>query len=145
MRALFDVNSLIALLDIDHPFHGQVFTWNRRNLEHGWASCPLTQNGYLRIRSQPRYSRPLSLAEAYEQLLDATSSRHHQFIADDISLLDDTLVRFRDVTGPRQLTDVYLLALAVKHDARLVTLDSRISLDAVRGATPSRLVVIQAQ
>ena len=75
-------------------------------------------------------------------MLDATSSQDHQFIADDISLLDDTLVRFQELAGPRQLTDVYLLALAVAHDARLVTLDGRILLDAVRGATDSRLVVI---
>ena len=58
--------------------------------------------------------------------LDATSALNHQFIADDISLLDDTLVRFPDVAGPGQLTDVYLLALAVAHDMRLVTLDKRI-------------------
>ena len=142
MRALFDVNALIALLDIDHPFHVQVFTWNRRNLEHGWASCPLTQNGYLRIRSRPSYARPLSLAEAHTQLLDATSSQHHQFIADDISLLDSTLVRFPDVAGPSQLTDVYLLALAVAHDVRLVTLDRRIPISAVPAATEDHLAVI---
>ena len=116
--------------------------WVESNIEQGWASCPLTQNGYLRIRSQPSYPRPLSLAEAYEQILDATSSQNHQFIADDISLLDDALVRFRDLAGPRQLTDVYLLALVVKHDARLVTLDGRIPLIAVRGAADSRLVVL---
>ena len=142
MRALFDINCLIALLDIDHPFHGRVFTWNLRNLGQGWASCPLTQNGYLRVRSQPSYPRPLGLAEAYGQLLDASSSQHHQFIADDISLLDDTLVRFRDLTGPRQLTDIYLVALAVAHGARLVTLDKRILLTPVAGATENHLVVI---
>lgn len=53
------------------------------------------------------------------QLLAATSTQHHQFIADDISLLDGMLVRFRDLSGHRQLTDVYLLALAVTHNARL--------------------------
>ena len=116
--------------------------WFAANAGEGWATCPLTQNGYLRVRSQPRYSRPLGLAEAYAQLLDATSSQDHQFIADDISLLDDTLVRFQELAGPRQLTDVYLLALAVAHDARLVTLDGRILLDAVRGATDDHLVVI---
>ena len=86
------------------------------NIEHGWASCPLTQNGYFRIVSQARYPRPRPLAEAYEQLSAATSTRHHLFILDDVSLLDDTLVDFRLLSGPRQLTDVYLLALAVVHD-----------------------------
>ena len=144
MADLYDVNTLLALFDEEHRRHDSVFSRFTANEGEGWASCPLTQNGYLRVRSQPSYPRPLSLAEAYAQLLDATSSQHHQFIADDISLLDDTLVRFRDLAGPRQLTDVYLLALAVAHDARLVTLDRRIPLmiNAVRGATEDHLAVI---
>lgn len=143
MADLYDVNALLALFDEEHEKHDLVNTWFNRNLEQGWASCPLTQNGYLRVRSQPSYPRPLNLAEAYAQLLDATSSQHHQFIADDISLLDDTLVRFQDLAGPRQLTDVYLLTLAVAHDARLVTLDRRIPLmNGVRGATEDNSTVI---
>lgn len=108
MADLYDVNVLLALFDEEHERHDSVNAWFDRNLAQGWASCPLTQNGYLCIRSQPSYTRPLSLAEAYAQLLNATFSRNHRFIADDISLLDDTLVRFRAVVGPRQLTDVYL-------------------------------------
>ncbi len=119
-----------------------MYQWSDLNIEQGWASCPLTQNGFLRILSQPGYPRPLSLAEAYEMLLDATSTPYHQFIADDISLLDDTLVQYSDLSGHRQLTDVYLLALAVAHDARLVTLDAYIPLGAVRGANEDHLVVI---
>ena len=142
MAHLYDVNALLALFDEEHEKHDLVNAWFEGNLEQGWASCPLTQNGYLRVRSQPSYSSPLSLAEAYAQLLDATSSQHHQFIADDISLLDSTLVRFRDVAGPGQLTDVYLLALAVTHDARLVTLDRRILISAVPATTEDHLAVI---
>lgn len=144
MAHLYDVNALLALFDEEHEKHDLVNAWFEGNLDQGWASCPLTQNGYLRVRSQPSYPRPLNLAEAYEQLLDATSSEHHKFIADDISLLDDALVHFRDLAGPRQLTDVYLLALAVAHDTRLVTLDRRIPLmmNAVRGATEDHLAVI---
>ena len=143
MADLYDVNVLLALFDEEHERHDSVNAWFDRNLAQGWASCPLTQNGYLRIRSQPSYTRPLSLAEAYAQLLNATSSRNHRFIADDISLLDDTLVRFRAVVGPRQLTDVYLLVLAVAHDARLVTLDRRIPLmSAVPAATEDHLAAI---
>ena len=142
MADLYDVNALLALFDEEHRRHDSVFSRFTANERGGWASCPLTQNGYLRIRSQPSYSRPLRLAEAYAQLLEATSSQHHQFIADDISLLDDTLVRFRDLAGPGQLTDIYLLALAVAHDARLVTLDRRLPLNAVRGATEDHLAVI---
>ena len=141
---MYDVGALLALFDEGHDKHDPMFSWFTANAGEGWISCPLTQNGYLRIRSQNSYPRPLRLAEAYAQLLDATSSQDHQFIADDISLLDDTLVDSRHIAGHRQLTDVYLLALAVAHDARLVTLDSRIPLmmDAVRGATANHLVVI---
>ena len=142
MADLYDVSALLALFDAEHEKHNPVNAWYEGNLEQGWASCPLTQNGYLRVRSRPSYPRPLSLAEAYAQLLDATSSQRHQFIADDISLLDDTLVRFRGLAGPRRLTDVYLLALAVAHDMRLVTLDKRILLTPVIGATEDHLVVI---
>ena len=136
------MNFLITLLDENHPDHDKVSLWVDRNIEQGWASCPLTQNGYLRIRSQPSYPRPLDLSVAYEQLLAATSTQYHQFIADDISVLDDKLVRYGDLSGPAQLTDVYLLALAVNHDARLVTLDTNIPLGVVRGASEGHLVVI---
>lgn len=139
---MYDVNALIALLDRNHPSHNAVSAWFIGNIEDGWASCPLTQNGYLRIISQPSYSGQRNLDEAYDQLLVATSTQHHQFIADDISLLDDMLVRFSYLSGHRQLTDVYLLALAVAHDARLVTLDSRILIGAVLGATENHLLVI---
>ena len=142
LRALYDVSALLALFDEQHRKHDPVFSWFTANAGEGWASCPLAQNGFLRVISQPSYLRPRSLIEAYERLLDATSDINHQFIADDISLLDDTLVRFPDVAGPGQLTDVYLLALAVVHGARLVTLDTHIPLEAVRGAAAENLVVL---
>ena len=75
-------------------------------------------------------------------LREIVVTEHHRFIPDDISLLDDALVDIRRMSGHRQLTDVYLLALAVAHDARLVTLDRRIPLDAVHGANESHLAVI---
>lgn len=77
-----------------------------------------------------------------EQLRLAVLAEHHQFIPDDISLLNDALVDDRGLLGHRQLMDVYLLALAVNHSSRLVTLDTRIPLDAVHGANESHLVVI---
>ena len=72
----------------------------------------------------------------------AISTPHHQFIPDDVSLLDDTVVRFRHLSGHRQLTDIYLLALAVAHDAQLVTLDTHIPLNAVHG--PSKTTWLQS-
>ncbi len=142
MRSLYDVNCLIALLDRNHDDHATVSAWFTNNSEIGWASCPMTQNGCLRILAQPQYPRPLNLAAAMDLLRVAVSSPHHLFIADDISILDTTLVNTTNLTGHRQLTDAYLLALAVAHDARLVTLDTRIPMDAVIGATEDHLVVI---
>ena len=142
MRSLYDTNCLIAILDDDHTAHALASAWFAANIEQGWASCPLTQNGCIRILSQPTYPGAFSIAEAVAGLRNAISSEHHQFIPDDVSLLDDALVDAGRLLGHRQLTDAYLLALAVAHDARLVTLDTRIPVDAVRGANESHLVVI---
>ena len=142
MRALLDVNVLIALLDENHTHHTAVSDWFASHIEPGWASCPLTQNGCVRIVSQPRYPNALGVAEAVARLQAAVSTPYHQFVPDDVSLLDDAVVDRRQLLGPRQLTDVYLLALAVAHGARLVTLDKSVSLAAVRGASEASLVVI---
>ena len=82
------------------------------------------------------------MVEALARLRAAVSTPYHRFISDDISILDDTRVDTRRISGHRQLTDVYLLALAVAHGARLVTLDTRIPLSAARGATDEHLVVL---
>ena len=88
-------------------------TWLAGNIHHGWASCPLTQNGCVRILSQPAYPNTLSVADAVMRLRTAISGPYHRFLADSVSLLDDAVVDCRRVSRPRQLTDVYLLALAV--------------------------------
>ena len=142
MRSLYDVSFLVSLFDRNHDAHRAVSAWFAANAEEGWASCPLTQNGCVRVLSQPRYPRPISPSAAAEQLRSATSAEFHQFIPDDISLLDETRVDVRKIQGHRQIADVYLLALAVAHDARLVTLDRHIPLDAVHGANESHLGVI---
>lgn len=142
MRGLLDINVLIALLDENHTHHRDASDWLAENIHLGWASCPLTQNGCVRIMSQPRYPNALSVSEVMIRLLSAVSTRHHEFFADDISLLDDSAVERERLLSPRQLTDVYLLALAVEHDACLVTLDKSIPVAAVRRANTDSLVVI---
>ena len=62
MRALLDINVLIALHDRDHVHHSHATSWLAANIKHGWASCPLTQNGCLRIMSQDGYSNPQPLS-----------------------------------------------------------------------------------
>ena len=142
MRALLDVNVLIAALDGGHVHHARVRGWLGAEARGGWASSPLTQNGCVRIMSQPAYPSPLPTTHVIERLRAATRHVSHSFWADDVSLLDDTAVRGDRVLGPRQVTDVYLLALAVKRGGRLVTLDGRIPLEAVPGAHAQHLLVL---
>jgi uncharacterized protein len=108
----------------------------------GWASCPLTQNGFLRVVSQPSYPNPVPLAFAREFLARQISDTDHAFWPDDISLLDPARFDIALVQGPRQLTDLYLLALAVKNAGRLATLDRTIPTGAVRGAGNEHLAAI---
>lgn len=142
MRALLDVNVLLALLDADHVDHRLARQWLAAEIGHGWASCALTQNGFVRIVSQPRYPSPVPPAEAIERLSRAVATEHHAFWPCDLSLLDTSHVDRSHVHGSRQVTDVYLLALAVAHGGRFVTFDRGIPRSAVAGARPEHLVTL---
>jgi toxin-antitoxin system PIN domain toxin len=142
MRALLDVNVLIALLDSDHLHHGRAKAWLKENIKHGWASCPLTQNGCIRIMSQPGYPNALPAAAVAERLAAATATSHHAFWPDSVSMLDPGRIAWNAVLGSRQVTDVYLLALAAQLNGRLVTLDRAVPLKAVPGSKAKHLVVI---
>jgi len=142
MRALLDVNVLIALLDVDHVSHAKALEWFGAEAGTGWASCPITQNGCVRIMSHPGYPGPLPVAAVVQRLRMATDTSHHEFWPDAFSILDASIVDPARVHGPRQLTDVYLLALAVLRGGRFVTFDAGVSLSAVRGATRPHLVVL---
>ena len=142
MRALLDVNVLIALLDDGHASHRAAVHWFRANAAAGWASCPITQNGCVRIMSHAKYPRAHAVQEIVRRLREMTVMPVHQFWSDDVSLCDDHLIDPTRIHGLRQLTDVYLLALAVRHRGVLVTFDQAIGLAAVRGATPAHLIVL---
>ena len=142
MRALLDVNVLVALLDADHVYHGTAREWIAAEIRHGWASCALTQNGFIRVIGQPRYPSPVTPYEAIGRLNRATSTEHHEFWPCSISFLDDLHVNPTHVHGPRQVTDIYLLALAVQHGGRFVTFDRTIPLSAAPGARPEHLVAV---
>jgi len=142
MRGLLDVNVLIALLDSDHVHHATASEWLERNLKNGWASCPITQNGCVRIMSQPGYTNPLPAAEIAERLAEAASTPHHQFWADSVSLIDAACIERSRLLGPRQVTDAYLLALATRNNGRFVTFDRSVSLATVVGAAQKHLCVL---
>ena len=142
MRALLDVNVLIALLDQDHASHSRAIAWFAKHAKAGWASCPITQNGCLRIMSHSSYPNALAVRAVMQRLAVAVASPVHQFWSDDISLLDGSVADFTRIHGPRQLTDIYLLGLAVHHGGYFVTFDSTIALHAVKGVKKQHLLVL---
>ena len=142
MRSLLDINVLLALLDSDHVDHRRAQAWLRKEIGGGWASCALTQNGFVRILSQPRYPSPVTTAEAMSRLRKATQTEHHEFWSCRLSILDPAGIRQDRVLGPRQVTDVYLLALATDRGGRFVTLDQAVPLGAVPQARPGNLVIL---
>ena len=142
VRALLDVNVLIALHDRDHVHHTRAARWLAEHIGHGWASCPLTQNGCLRIMSQPGYPNAQPMATLVAMLQSATAAPQHAFWPDDLSLLDAARFRHGQIHGSRQLTDLYLLALAVRHGGRLVSFDQRVPGSAVVGAGDGHLVLL---
>ncbi len=142
MRALLDVNVLIALLDGGHIHHRRASDWLAQEINQGWASCPLTQNGCLRIMSQPSYPQALPLAAVAERLARATTHQAHAFIPDDYSLLEAGRVSWETMLGHRQVTDAYLLGLAIRHGCRFVTLDGRVGLNKVTGGEAAHLLVL---
>lgn len=142
MRALLDVNVLVALFDADHSLHAPALRWFDEHGAAGWASCPVTQNGCMRVMSQPGYPNCVPVSAIADRLRDAASHSSHQFWADDVSLLDRAAVDITRIHGPKQLTDVYLLALAVAHGGCLATFDRGIPLESVAGAKKKNLVVI---
>lgn len=142
MSALLDVNVLLALFDPEHEHHAEAFRWWGDNRADGWASCPLTQNGFVRVISNPRYTRPLPLVDAVSLVRAQIAQRGHVFWSDDISLLDANLFDHRHLRGPRQITDAYLLALAMKNGGRLITFDRGLARDMVRGAEKAHVVTL---
>ena len=142
MRALLDVNFLLALFQPDHVHNEPAQRWWTAHRAGGWASCPLTQNGFVRIVSQSRYPKPMALTLAIELFAEQTIDTDHEFWPDDISVIDPQRFNRAGILGPKQLTDVYLLALAVKNGGRLATFDQAIPLGAVRGAEQRHVAVI---
>jgi hypothetical protein len=141
-RALLDVNVLIALLDADHTGHEHAREWINAEIRHGWASCAITQNGFVRVVTQPRYPSPIKPLAAIDLLARATRTERHEFWPCSVSLLDPRAVDPARVHGPRQVTDAYLLALAVAHGGRFVTFDQAVALSAAPRAGEASLVVL---
>ena len=109
------------------------------------ATCPLVENGVIRVLNLPGYGMrgAIGIDQIRTQLKRATTLLDHEFWPDDVSVLDDIRLHFSKVFGDNQITDVYLLTLAVAHRGALVTFDQHITLTAVKGATDKHLVVLR--
>ena len=146
MAFLLDVNVLVALFDPDHIHHEAAHTWFASARKSGWATCPTTENGLVRVVSNPSYpGRRTTVADAVDRLRQFTSSGDHERWPDDVSLLDPTHIAPAHLTGHREVTDAYLLALTVHHGGTLATFDRSMRMEATEGATEAHLVVLSPQ
>lgn len=136
--ALLDINVLLALVDGSHADHERAHVWAEEGLEGTWATCAITQNGFVRIISQPSYPSHVPAGQALDLLEGLTDHEHHQFWPCDLPLSRAGFVR-EQLLGPKRLTDAYLLSLAVARDACFVTFDQRIDPAMVHGASARHL------
>ncbi len=134
MTFLLDVNVLIALIDPAHVTHDAAHRWFAARGEAAWATCPMTENGVIRIVGHPKYpgapGSPAAVAAIVAQLRTVAG---HVFWPDDISLVGDARIDPARVLTSGQVTDTYLLALAAGRGGRLATFDRRLVVDAVKG------------
>ena len=134
MTFLLDVNVLVALIDPAHVQHDAAHDWFARQGKKSWATCPLTENGVMRIVGHVRYPNSPGTPAAVAQVMSGLCALPgHIFWPDDISLLDTKKLDASRLLNSAQVTDSYLLALACAHGGKLATFDRRLVVDAVRG------------
>ena len=134
IRYLLDVNVLIALIDPAHVQHDRAHEWFASEGNDAWATCPLTENGVLRIVGHARYPNSPGTPAAVAEIMTALKAlAGHEFWPDSVSLLDHQLVKAERLSDSAQVTDTYLLALAREHRGRLATFDRHLVTNAVVG------------
>ncbi len=135
--ALLDVNALVALVWDSHVHHATMRAWFAANRSQGWATCPITESGFVRVSSNPKVlPRPIGVATARDVLAALRAIEGHRFMVDDVSISDDD---FPPIVGHRQVTDAHLLTLARRRGVALVTFDS--ALGALAGGRGVELLV----
>ena len=143
MVHLLDVNVLIALFDPGHVHHEAAHGWFEGSRTSGWATCPMTENGFARVIANPAYpGRRTTVGDAADRLTRFTRSGHHTFWKDDVSILDRDCVLAERLGGHREVADAYLLAIAVGKGGALATFDRGVRREAVREAGPEQVVVL---
>ena len=141
MTYLLDINVLVALFDAAHVHHEAAHRWFA--VIGSWATCPITENGFVRVVSNPVYPTvSVSPGEVTDRLRVFCSAREHVFWPDAVSWTDPTLLDNSQLRGHQQLTDLYLVGLALRHSGKLATFDSRIPIAALVGGTPEIVEII---
>ncbi len=129
---LLDVNVLLAMSDPMHIHHEAAHRWFAARGERAWATCPLTENGFVRIASHPNYpNRPGEVPVVLGILRQFCTVPDHEFWPEDVSIR--TLLKPEALVSHSQITDIFLLGLAVHKGGKLATLDQRITTGAVAG------------
>ena len=145
MIALLDVSVLLALFDPDSVHHDAAHDWFDEQRHEGWASCPITENGFVRLVTRPTFANPPHrVVDVVTRLIALKNSSRHEFWPESLSLADDRVFSLRHIQGPKQLTDVYLLALATANGGTLATFDRSVHLGAVKGAARANLMILSA-
>ena len=143
MIHLLDVNLLVALFDPGHVHHEAAHRWFAAAREDGWATCPITESGFVRVVSNPAYpGRRTRVAHAVARLRRFSESGGHTHWPDDVSILQTEAFDPSHLAGHREVTDVYLLGLAVLHEGTFTTFDRSVRTSAVQGFQPEHLIVL---
>jgi toxin-antitoxin system PIN domain toxin len=120
---LLDVNVIVALFWRHHIHHRAAHLWLAKKRHAGVRTCPITQAGFLRIVTNARYSSDrLPMAEARATLRELVDMEEHMFWADDLHL-EEALEGAGPISGHQQITDAYLLGLAIGNGGLLATFD----------------------
>ena len=139
---LLDVDVLIALIDPKHAAHDDTHAWFERHGSRNWATCPITENGVIRICGHPNYPNAAGTPAVIADVVDRL--RHlpgHCFWPDDLSVFDEEAIDRSKLFTSRQVTDTYLLALARRHGGQLATFDRRLSTAAVKNGRHALLQI----
>jgi toxin-antitoxin system PIN domain toxin len=135
---LLDVNVLIALVDPAHVQHDQAHDWFARVGHKAFATCPLTENGLVRIVGHPKYpDSPGPPSDVLQSLVAIRGMAGHEFWPDDISIADEAFFAPELLSSHSRVTDSYLLALAHANGGRLATMDQRLAADVAQGGKKS--------
>lgn len=143
MIPLLDVNLLVALAWPNHVHHRAAHTWFRRVHAEGWATCPITQSGFVRVSSNravvPDAASPRDAVLLLREMVELPG---HVFWSDEVSIARSDAFALDRLTGHRQVTDAHLLTLAVQHGGRVATLDRRLAAIVPDGVNPQEVLTL---